>query len=60
MAVRVALYHRITAGIRISARPSYLPERPNPVLGQFTFAYDIRIEDIGQEPAQLLTRLGHP
>ena len=56
MAVRVPLYHCITAGIRISARPTYLRERSNPVLGQFAFAYDIRIENIGQEPAQLLTR----
>ncbi len=51
-----AFYYRITAGIRITVRPSYLRERSNPVLGQFVFAYHIRIENVSDQAAQLRTR----
>jgi ApaG protein len=53
---RVALFHRITDGIRVSARPTYLYERSNPVLGHFVFEYHIRIENCGEHGAQLRTR----
>ncbi len=49
-------YYRMTAGIRISVRPSYLRERSNPTLEQFVFAYHIRIENVGTQAAQLRTR----
>lgn len=49
-------FYRITAGIRITVRPAYLPERSNPLLGQFVFAYHIRIENVGDQGAQLRTR----
>ena len=52
-----ALYYRITDGIRITVRPSYLPGQSRPSLGHFVFAYSVRIENVGTEPAKLLTRL---
>lgn len=55
-AERVPFFYRISAGIRISVRPTYLRERSNPMLGQFVFAYHIRIENVGDQAAQLRTR----
>ncbi len=53
---RPSFFYRITSGIRISVRPGYLRERSNPTLGQFVFAYDIRIENVSDHAAQLRTR----
>lgn len=55
-AARLPFYHRITEGIRITARPRYLPEQSNPGGGKFVFAYHIRIENVGSQPARLMTR----
>lgn len=55
-AERAPFFYRISAGIRISVRPTYLRERSNPMLGQFVFAYHIRIENVGDQAAQLRTR----
>ncbi len=55
-AARMPLYHQITNGVRISARPSWLREQSQPMLGQFVFAYRIRIENTGPLAARLLTR----
>ena len=49
-------YYRETDGIRITVRPSYLAEQSSPVLGQYVFAYHIRIENVGSVAAQLRTR----
>jgi ApaG protein len=53
---RPAFFYRITSGIRISVRPTYLRERSNPLLEQYVFAYDIRIENVAGQAAQLRTR----
>ncbi len=53
---RPSFFYRITSGIRISVRPSYLRERSNPMLEQFVFAYDIRIENVSDQAAQLRSR----
>jgi ApaG protein len=55
-AARLPFYHRITEGIRITARPAYLPGQSNPRGGQFVFGYHIRIENVGSRPARLMTR----
>lgn len=49
-------YHRVTEGIRITVRPAFLPDQSRPSAGQWLFSYDIRIENVGSEPAHLLTR----
>ena len=53
---RIPLFYRMTSGIRISVRPSYLRDRSNPLLGQHVFAYHIRIENVSEQAAQLRTR----
>jgi ApaG protein len=45
-----------TRGIRIQVRSSYLPERSSPREGQYVFAYHVRISNLGDEPAQLISR----
>ncbi|MEJ7809371.1 MAG: Co2+/Mg2+ efflux protein ApaG [Gemmatimonadaceae bacterium] len=49
-------YYRITDGVRITVRPSYRPDRSRPAQGQFVFAYAVRIENVGAQSAQLLSR----
>lgn len=49
-------FYRETSGIRITVRPLYLPDQSRPDDEHFVFAYFIRIENIGQQGAQLLSR----
>jgi ApaG protein len=53
---RVALFYRMTHGIRISARPHWLAEQSNPAIERFVFSYHIRIENSGTQAAQLVSR----
>jgi ApaG protein len=46
----------VTAGIRISITPHYWPERSSPEAGQFAFIYEVKIANMGAEPAQLRSR----
>src|SRR5271157_65362 len=45
-----------TNGIRVQARPSYIPERSAPDDSSYFFAYRIRITNGGSEIVQLLRR----
>jgi ApaG protein len=56
MPVTAPLFHRITQGIRISARPAWLPDESDIDEGQYAFAYRIRIENISPDGAQLISR----
>ncbi len=56
MMVRRQFFYAETSGIRITVRPSFLSEQSSPVLGQYVFAYHIRIENVGTAAAQLRTR----
>lgn len=49
-------FYRMTDGIRVSVRPTYLPEQSIPEQQQFVFAYFVRIENVGAQAAQLLSR----
>jgi ApaG protein len=49
-------YYRVTAGIRVTVRPLYLRQQSEPERGRFVFAYHIRLENVNDEAAQLLTR----
>lgn len=49
-------FHRITEGMRVTAQPYYLPEQSDPAAPRYVFAYRIRIENVGDSPAQLLWR----
>ena len=43
-----------TRGIRIEVESEYLPDQSN--RETFTFAYHVRISNVGEEPAQLVSR----
>jgi ApaG protein len=45
-----------TDGIRIQVRSLYLPERSSPAGGEYLFAYTVRISNVGEQTAQLLSR----
>ncbi len=45
-----------TPEIEISVQPRYLPEQSSPLDEAYGFAYTITIANIGDEPAQLISR----
>jgi ApaG protein len=45
-----------TNGIRVQVTTKYLPERSSPRDNEYWFAYFIRISNVGNETAQLLSR----
>jgi ApaG protein len=56
MPTSAPFFYRMTDGIRVSVRPAYLPEQSIPEQQQFVFAYFVRIENVGSQSAQLLSR----
>jgi ApaG protein len=53
---RHPFFYRETEGIRITVRPQYLREQSQPAQRHFVFAYAVRIENVGRQSAQLLSR----
>ena len=51
-----AIYHRITEGVRITVRPRYVAEQSRPLLAHHVFAYHVRLENVGDRAARLLSR----
>jgi len=49
-------FYRLTQGIRITVRPEYLASQSDPERRRFVFAYHVRIENVGQQSAQLRSR----
>jgi ApaG protein len=45
-----------TDGIRIQVRCVYLRERSSPQAAEYFFAYTVRISNVGEEAAQLVSR----
>ena len=45
-----------TRGIRVQVRSTYLSDRSSPREGQYLFQYHVRISNVGQETAQLVSR----
>ncbi|MGE0456014.1 MAG: Co2+/Mg2+ efflux protein ApaG [Vicinamibacteria bacterium] len=43
-----------TNGIRIQVEPTYLPDRSGP--GRYLFAYHVRVSNLGDRKAQLVSR----
>ena len=50
------MYERITRGIRVSVRPTYLEEQSDPDDGRFVWAYTVRIDNDSGESVRLRTR----
>jgi len=51
-----AFYYSETAGIRVTVRPTFVADHSRPSQGKWMFAYRVRIENVGGQAAQLLTR----
>jgi len=51
-----ALYHSVTHGIRVTVQPTFLREHSRPHAGQYVFGYRVRIENVGDLAAQLISR----
>ena len=49
-------FYSETLGVRVTVRPRYLAEQSMPHAGRFVFAYHVRIENVGPQPVQLLSR----
>ncbi len=45
-----------TRGVVVSVQTAYLPEQSDPDAGEWVWAYQVRIENHGPEPVQLLRR----
>jgi ApaG protein len=49
-------YVQETEGVRVRIAPSYAPEASDPEQSQFTWAYDVDLENRGTETVQLVAR----
>ena len=52
----VPFFYKESFGIRITVRPMYMREQSKPWMGHYVFAYFIRIENVGEQAAQLMSR----
>ena len=52
----MSFFYRISAGIRVTVRPTYAVEHSDPARNYYVFIYEIRIENVGREAAQLRWR----
>jgi len=50
------MYTKTTRGIRVTVRPAFLEEQSSPGEGRYFWAYQVRIENEGAQPVQLLRR----
>ena len=50
------MYSETTASIRVTVKPMYLEEQSSPGDNHFVWAYQVQIENLGQERVQLLAR----
>ena len=51
-----AFFYKESLGIRITVRPMYLRDQSEPSAHHYVFAYFVRIENVGQFSAQLVSR----
>lgn len=52
----MSFFYRLTDGIRVTAQPFYIADQSDPAGQRYVFVYRIRIENVGEQPAQLLWR----
>jgi ApaG protein len=49
-------YAAVTRGVRVAVTPRYLPEESAPEDARYFWAYSVRIENLGEETVQLVSR----
>jgi len=52
-----ARYERETRGVRVAVKPAYLDDQSDPEDDRYVWSYTITIENKGQEPVQLMSRI---
>jgi ApaG protein len=52
-------YESLTDGIRVTVRPRFSLAQSDPAEGEFVFSYQVRMENLGEQTAQLLFRHWH-
>ncbi len=50
------MYSATTRAIQVTVKPQYLPDQSDPAKSQFVWAYQVRIENKGEETVQLRSR----
>lgn len=45
-----------TNGVKVSVEPHFLPSRSEPERGMWFFAYQVTIENVGDQPVKLMAR----
>ncbi len=50
------MYTATTRAIKVTVKPQYLPDQSDPSKSQFVWAYQVRIENKGDETVQLRSR----
>ncbi len=49
-------YEAVTRGLLVRVRPQYLPEQSDPCEGRWVWAYQVEVENRGDETVQLINR----
>jgi ApaG protein len=49
-------YVGVTRGVRVLVSPRFVAERSDPEASRYFWAYDVRIENVGQETLRLVSR----
>ncbi len=49
-------FYRLSHGIRVTVRPVYLRDHSDPAAQHYVFAYFVRVENVGEQAAQLMSR----
>lgn len=50
------MYEKTTNNVRVRVCPTYLDEQSSPAEGNYVWAYEVEIENLGEAPVQLLNR----
>lgn len=50
------MYTEETRSIRVTVRPTYLADQSDPDAGRWVWAYQVRIENVGADTVQLVSR----
>ena len=50
------MFSATTQGIRVTVTPFFVPSQSDPGAGRYVFAYNVRVENLGGDAAQLVWR----
>jgi ApaG protein len=53
------MFTKTTRDIKVTVFPNYLPDQSDPTDAVYVWAYTIHLENLGNQPAQLISRYWH-